>query len=293
MKISLKIFKQTNDLFRLNIFRFIVSGSEYQVRLFLTGVCCSGILFSCQNLYAQPFKNLVWSDEFNKPGLPDSTHWEYDLGTGNNGWGNNELQYYTNRPQNVRVENGMLVIEAKEESYANASHTSSRLISKKSGNWKYGRIEVNAKIPIGRGLWPAIWMMPAGSVYGSWPKSGEIDIMENVGFKPDSLHSTVHTYLYNGGKGTQKGSVVSRNDLKEAFHMYAVEWTADLITFFVDNEKVFEYRNEQKGFESWPFDQEFYLILNVAVGGHWGGTNGVDNMAFPATMLVDYVRVYQ
>jgi len=263
------------------------------MKFLLIGFYFTGLLFSCNNVIAQTYKKLVWSDEFNKPGLPDSTNWSYDIGTGNNGWGNNELQYYTNRVQNTRVEKGMLVIEAKKESFANANYTSARLVTKKSGNWKYGRIEVNAKIPIGKGLWPAIWMMPAGSVYGNWPKSGEIDIMENVGFKPDSVHSTVHTYLYNGGKGTQKGAAVSRNDLKEAFHIYALEWTADLITFFIDNEKVFEYRNEQKGFESWPFDQEFYLILNVAVGGNWGGQKGIDNTVFPAKMVIDYVRVYQ
>ncbi len=264
------------------------------MKCFLRGGYFTGLLFFCNILVAQSFKTLVWSDEFNKPGLPDSTKWDYDLGTGSNGWGNNELQYYTGkRYENARVENGTLVIEAKNELYAKSNYTSARLITKKSGDWKYGRIEVNAKIPIGRGLWPAIWMMPTSSVYGSWPKSGEIDILENVGFKPDSLHSTVHTYLYNGSKGTQKGIAVSRKNLKEAFHIYSIEWTADLITFFIDNEKVFEFRNEQKGFESWPFDQEFYLILNVAVGGNWGGQKGVDNTVFPAKLVVDYVRVYQ
>jgi beta-glucanase (GH16 family) len=257
------------------------------------GVCCTGLLFSCHNLDAQPFKKLVWSDEFNKPGLPDSNHWTYDLGTGKNGWGNNELQFYTDRFQNTRVENGMLIIEARKEPISNYNYTSARLLTRPIGNWKYGRFEIRAKIPTGRGIWPAIWMMPTKSVYGGWPHSGEIDIMEHVGFKPDSLFSTVHTSLYNGGNKQQKGKAISRNDLKDAFHLYSLDWTESTMKFYVDEELVFEYKKSDPNYKYWPFDQEFYLILNVAVGGNWGGQKGVDETVFPATMLVDYVRVYQ
>ncbi len=154
-----------------------------------------------------PFKKLVWSDEFNTPGLPDSTKWGYDLARGcpqNCGWGNHELQYYTNRPENARVENGHLIITAKKETMEDAQYTSTRMVTKNKGDWKYCRIEVKAKLPAGRGMWPAVWMLPTKWEYGGWPHSGEIDIMENVGYWPDSLIGTVHTGAFNGMKGTQK-----------------------------------------------------------------------------------------
>jgi beta-glucanase (GH16 family) len=267
------------------------------MKLFLKNVfCTAGLLIFCHILVAQPFQKLVWSDEFNKPGLPDSSKWSYDLGSNcpqNCGWGNNELQYYTKEFQNVRVENGMLVIEARKEAIDKYSYSSGRVKTQGKGDWKYGRFEIRAKVPNGRGVWPAIWMMPAASVYGKWPKSGEIDIMEHVGYKPDSLYATVHTSLFNGGNGKQKGKATSRNDLKDAYHIYALEWTERTMKFYVDDELVFEYKRSKAGYEYWPFDQEFYLILNVAIGGNWGGQKGVDDAIFPAPMLVDYVRVYQ
>ena len=237
-------------------------------------------------------KKLVWSDEFDYAGLPDSTKWSYD--TGNSGWGNNELQYYTDkRIKNAEVTKGMLNINVVKENYQGAAYTSARLLSKASGNWKYGRIEVRAKLPAGRGLWPAIWMMPTEQSHGDWPKSGEIDIMENVGYNPDSVFATVHTESYNHVIHTQKTKGLSITDLATAFHVYAVEWSEKKIEIFIDKQKYFHFDNEGTGYKAWPFDIKFHLLLNIAVGGGWGGKMGVDDSIFPRQMQVDYVRVYQ
>ena len=242
-------------------------------------------------------KKLVWADEFNYTGLPDSTKWGYDKGNGCPhicGWGNNELEFYThNRLENARVKNGNLIIEARKEDYQNFKYTSARMVSKNKGDWKYGRIEIKAKLPKGRGIWPAIWMLPTEWKYGGWPKSGEIDIMEFVGYYPDSVFGSIHTQAFNHGIGTQKTKGVVRKDLSTAFHVYAIEWTENKISFFVDDEKYHEFENNGKGIDAWPFDQKFHLILNIAVGGNWGGKFGVDDSIFPQTMEIDYVRVYQ
>jgi beta-glucanase (GH16 family) len=236
-------------------------------------------------------QQLVWSDEFNYSGLPDSTRWGYDEGS--HGWGNNELQYYTvRRKENARVENGNLIIEARKEKFGKAGYTSARLVTKDKGDWKFGRVEVKAKLPNGRGMWPAIWMLPTKWVYGGWPNSGEIDIMENVGYMPDSVFGSVHTKSFNHVLGTQTTKGVWRNDLSTAFHVYAIEWEEQKIDFFVDNEKYLTFHNNKTGKDAWPFDQEFHLILNIAVGGNWGGKFGVDDTVFPQKMEVDYVRVY-
>lgn len=265
---------------------------RYKISLVLVCLLMS-LITSAQTRY----KKLVWSDEFNKPGLPDSSKWGYDKGRGcpeNCGWGNHELQYYTTaRKENARVVNGKLIIEARKEKFEDASYTSARLVTKNKGDWKYGRIEVKAKIPAGTGMWPAIWMLPTKWEYGGWPQSGEIDIMENVGYWPDSVFGTVHTGKYNGMLGTQKSKATVRKDLSKAFHVYAIEWTAEDITFFVDKEVYNVFKNDGTGVAAWPFDKEFHLLLNIAVGGDWGGKYGVDEKIFPQRMEVEYVRVYQ
>jgi beta-glucanase (GH16 family) len=266
------------------------------IRIGLTTLLAVFSLYN--NIAAQSeFKKLVWSDEFNYKGLPDSVRWSYDKGNGCPdvcGWGNNELQYYTSgRMENARVENGQLVIEARKEQQAGFNYTSARLVSKNKGDWKYGRFEVRAKLPAGKGLWPAIWMLPTKWEYGGWPHSGEIDIMENVGYMPDSLFGTLHTGAYNGMKGTQKTKGVSIANLSTAFHIYAMEWTPKAISFFIDGESYHVFPNEGSGSETWPYDKEFHLLLNVAVGGNWGGKFGVADNIFPQKMEIDYVRVYQ
>ncbi len=232
----------------------------------------------------------MWEDEFNTNGVPDGSKWNYDVGGA--GWGNNELQYYTNNG-NARVENGKLVIEAKKENNSGMEYTSARMITKGKGDFLYGRIEVRAKITKGRGTWPAIWMLSSDQEYGSWPASGEIDIMEHVGYDPNKIHSSVHTTAYNHIRNTQKTANKVIPDATDSFHVYRIDWTPYAIRSFIDGQQYFEFINEGNGYTVWPFDKKQHLLLNIAVGGNWGGVQGVDNTIFPATMEVDYVRVYK
>ncbi len=265
------------------------------MKMLKTFFCMAGsaiIMTSCNETKVENERRLVWSDEFDYSGLPDSTKWDYDVG--GHGWGNNEKQFYTEkRMDNAAVGNGMLTITAVKEHYEGSDYTSARLISKNKGDWKYGRIEVKAKLPKGTGVWPAIWMLPTDWKYGDWPESGEIDIMEHVGYEPDSIYGTVHTAAYNHTIGTQKGKSIFADNVSEAFHVYALEWTKDTINIYMDDHLYFSYPNEQKTFREWPFDQRFHLLLNIAVGGDWGGQKGIDDNIFPQTMQVDYVRVYE
>ncbi|GAB3805779.1 hypothetical protein GCM10028819_39720 [Spirosoma humi] len=241
-----------------------------------------------------PGRKLVWSDEFAKAGLPDSTKWSYEVG--GNGWGNNELQYYTaRRPENARIENGKLIIEARKEEYKGQKYTSARLVTQNKATWTYGRVEAMAKLPKGVGTWPAVWMLGKSIATAGWPRGGEIDIMEHVGFDEGVIHGTVHTEAYNHAKKTEKGKAVSVNDVTGSFHLYAIEWTADQIDFFVDDQKYYTVQKAVLGTSEaqWPFEQPFFLLLNVAVGGNWGGQKGVDETIWPQRMEVDYVRVYQ
>lgn len=237
-----------------------------------------------------PGYTLVWNDEFNKEYI-DLTKWEYEVN--GDGGGNNELQFYTASPNNSYLENEKLVIKAIKETYQNREYTSARIRSKNRGDWLYGRIEVSAKIPKGVGTWPAIWMLSTDWSYGGWPESGEIDIMEHVGYDPNVVHGSIHTKAYNHTIGTQKSSKLTIPTAPTEFHKYAVEWFEDHIDFYIDDIKYFTFNNENKGWEYWPFDKRFHLILNIAVGGNWGGIYGVDPKAFPATMEIEYVRVYQ
>lgn len=241
---------------------------------------------------------LVWSDDFDDEGLPDSNKWSYEIGDGCPdlcGWGNNELQYYSDgQLKNTRVENGRLIIEAHREVKGEMNYTSGKLVTKGNGDWTYGRIEVMAKLPSGVGTWPAIWMLPTDrSTYGSWPTCGEIDIMEHVGYKPDSIFGTIHTEAYNHLQGTQKGGAKEIKTSESSFHKYTLDWDEESIQWFIDDQKYFEFKNENKTHKEWPFDQPFYLILNIAVGGNWGGSEGVDEDIWPQRMEIDYVRVYQ
>lgn len=240
---------------------------------------------------------LVWSDEFNYKGLPDTAKWGYDLGDGcpnNCYWGNNELQYYhANRSENARVENGLLVIEARKEKAGSMEYTSARMVSKHKGDWTYGRIAVRAKLPKGRGVWPAIWMLPTDWSYGGWPESGEIDIMEFVGYMPDSIFGSLHTKAFNHVQGTQITKGIYSNTVSSDFHEYSIEWNADKIDFYFDGRKYHTFYNPKEGWEKWPFDRNFHLILNIAVGGNWGGIMGVDPAIWPQQMQIDYVRVFE
>jgi len=233
----------------------------------------------------------VWADEFDNTGLPNTAKWGYDLG--GSGWGNNELQNYTNLLDNAKVENGNLVITAKKESSGGMNYSSARLVSRNKGDFLYGRVEVRAQLPSGRGTWPAIWMLPTDWAYGNWPKSGEIDIMEHVGYDPNRVHFSVHTESYNHSIGTQKTSTQTIPTAMTEFHKYRVDWTPYAVRGYFDDQLVFTFVNEGKGYASWPFDKRFHLLLNLAIGGNWGGAQGVDDAIFPKAMLIDYVRVYK
>jgi beta-glucanase (GH16 family) len=235
----------------------------------------------------------VWQDEFDIDGLPDATKWNYDFG--GNGWGNNELQYYTKaNPKNARVENGKLIIEAVKESFNSYNYTSARLITKKKGDWLYGKVVVRAKLPKGIGTWPAIWMLATEQTYGTayWPDNGEIDIMEHVGFDPNVIHGTAHTKAYYFSIGTQKTATTIVATAMSDFHDYILEWTPSEIKISVDDKNYFSFQKESSEWQKWPFDKPFHLLLNIAVGGNWGGQKGVDNSIFPQRMEVDYVRVF-
>ncbi len=242
------------------------------------------------HLKASP-PTLVWSDEFDYDGLPDPTKWTYE------DWEpytvNNELQKYTReRLENTRVEDGHLTIEARRDFWNGYEYTSGRLITQYKGDWKYGRMEARIMLPIGVGTWPAFWMMPRDSVYGGWPDSGEIDILEHVGYDPGMIHGTIHCDAYNHLAGTQVGGSIYVGDCQTNYHVYALEWTADRMDWYIDDNLYFSFLNEGTGWTTWPFNQEFYIILNLAIGGDWGGQQGVDNEMFPTAMFVDYVRVY-
>jgi beta-glucanase (GH16 family) len=238
--------------------------------------------------------SLVWSDEFDYTGLPDTAKWKYDTEGNEAGWGNNEAQFYTKaNKKNAQVENGILRITARKENFGRKEYTSARLVS--NADWKYGKIEVNAKLPEAVGTWSAIWMMPSGWSFndGNWPDIGEIDIMEHVGHDIGVIHASAHSKDYQWQAGTQKTAIVNVPDVTEEFHTYILEWTPDVLKAFVDDSLYFEYKNEGLGESKWPYDKPYYLILNVAVGGAWGSIKGIDAEAFPQTMEVDYVRVYQ
>ena len=237
---------------------------------------------------------LVWVDEFNYTGLPDSTKWKYDTEGNADGWGNSEAQFYTiARPQNAHVANGKLDISAIREDYEGKKFTSARLVSK--ADWEYGRVEVRAKLPDGLGTWPAIWMMPGGWSFNddNWPFVGEIDIMEHVGHDLNVIHASAHSKDYQWQIGTQKTGIITVPDATTNFHNYIFEWSPEVMKTYVDDSCFFVYRNEGLGETKWPYDKPFYLILNVAVGGAWGAQKGIDESAFPQTMEVDYVRFYK
>lgn len=232
---------------------------------------------------------LVWHDEFDVGKEPDAGNWKYETGGG--GWGNNELQHYVKcyqgNEQLAVIKEGILQIIAKK---IDGTVYSIRMNS--AENWKYGYFEARLKLPKGKGTWPAFWMMPKN--YTSWPEDGEIDIMEQVGYHPNYVSSTIHCKSYNHSIGTEKTRETFIATAQEEFHVYALEWTEDFIRTFVDGNLLFSFENDKKGNkDTWPFDAPFYLKLNLAWGGNWGGAQGVDETCLPATYEIDYVRVFQ
>jgi beta-glucanase (GH16 family) len=240
-------------------------------------------------------KKLVWSDEFDIPGLPNKSKWAYDIGTGDHGWGNNELEYYTKDSlSNAKVSGGQLILTALQQKLGGREYTSARLVTRGKASWTYGRIIVRAKIPKGVGIWPAIWML-GNNIHNKdigWPLCGEIDIMEHTGTKPGNIQASVHTKSNNWILGTQKTDSIHIADYGDAFHNYQLDWDKNIMTISIDGKKLLDYHNDGKGKNSWPFDDPIYLLLNIAVGGNYSGFT-IDEKALPAKMVIDYVRVYQ
>lgn len=232
----------------------------------------------------------VWSDEFTTVGAPSPSRWAYETGGG--GWGNSELQTYTSRTENSRVDStGALLIEARRDFFGGAEYTSARL--KSNATWTYGRFEYRAKLPAGRGTWPALWMLPASQTYGTqyWPDNGEIDTMEHVGYDPGKVHCSIHSNSFNWMNGNTPTNFTTIADVFGTFNTYVTEWRPHEVRSLVNGQPVLVWARQGGGWGRWPFNQPFSLRMNVAVGGSWGGAQGVDATAFPARMTLDYVRV--
>lgn len=243
-----------------------------------------------------PNYHLVWSDDFNTPGLPDPAKWSYQTSGNAKLWWHNERQYYTaRRPENARVSGGNLLITVRHESLPGApgwvgqEFTSAKLATADTRTWTYGFFDVRAKLPCGRGVWPALWLM---SATGRWPNDGEIDFMEAVGFEsPPVAHATLHNA--HEGKDVPASGSTKVPDACTAFHDYQLDWRPDSITALVDGRPYFHQQRGNAGYDRWPYNHPFYLILNVAVGGAWGALKGIDPSVLPQSMEIDYVRVYQ
>lgn len=237
--------------------------------------------------------NPSWADEFDINGLPNNQIWGYDVGGG--GWGNNELQNYTsNDVDNAKVENGKLIVTAIKEVSGTRQYSSARLVTKGKKEMKYGRLEIKAKVPAGLGSWPALWMLASQTTYGTtyWPDQGEIDIMEHVGFDPSIIHASVHTNIFNHVLGTQKTAKTTLPTFNSEFHIYRMDWTPDEIKVFLDDKEYFAFKRQGVLWQEWPFNQPQHLLVNIAVGGNWGGLKGIDDTIFPISMELDYVRYY-
>lgn len=234
---------------------------------------------------------LVFQDEFDTNGAPNSSNWSYNIGTGSNGWGNNELQYYTDRPENIVVENGMLKITAIKEDYFGSGYTSARIFSKGKVEQKYGRVEARIKLPWGKGIWPAFWMLGANSDTAIWPECGEIDIIEYLGSNPTTVFGTVHGPGYSGAESISKSYTLSNDRFDNDFHIFGIEWGENYINYYVDNVLYNQITPEDVPGQ-WVFNESFYIVLNMAVGGNLPGSPN-DQTSFPQEMLIDYVRIYE
>ncbi|WP_424499527.1 glycoside hydrolase family 16 protein [Robiginitalea sp.] len=239
------------------------------------------------------FTEITVQDEFDVNGAPDSSLWDYNIGTRGDGWGNNELQYYTDRPENIIVQNGYLIFTARQENFEGSSYTSARILTKNKFEQKYGRFEARIRAPYGQGIWPAFWMLGANSDEVIWPECGEIDIMEIRGQEPTVLFGSVHGPGYSAGEAITKRYVLENDRFDTGFHIFGIEWGPDYVNYYVDDVLYNQITPEDlPNPDNWVFNQPFYLILNVAVGGSFVGSPNQETV-FPQQMLVDYVRAYK
>lgn len=264
-----------------------IGTNTYTVTVTATGSSGAIITKSAQIIVnvKTPGTDLLWSDEFNVDGAPDPSKWKYDIGTGSGGWGNQELQYYTSRPENSIVSNGVLKITAKKENFSGMAFTSARLLTQDKFAFKYGKIEVKAKLPAGVGTWPAVWMLGNNITTAGWPACGEIDIVEHRGSELNKIFGTLHYPGRSGGN--PNGSTKTITNATTEFHIYTVEWYADAIKIYVDNQLFHSVTNSA----SIPFNHDFFILANVAMGGTFGGA--VDPNFSSASMEIDYIRIYK
>jgi len=252
------------------------------------------LTYSCDTDETQTvvnFTELVMSDEFDTDGVIDNSIWSYDIGTGENGWGNNELQYYTDRPENISVQNGILIIKAEKESFEGSSYTSARIVTKAKFEQKYGRFEARIRLPYGQGIWPAFWLLGNDIDEVGWPNCGEIDIMEYRGQNPSIVLGTLHGPGYSGGNSISKSYDLVNDRFDTGFHVFGIEWGPEYINFYVD-EVLYNQLTPSDVTGDWVYDHPFYILINLAVGGNFVGSPNSETV-FPQTMLVDYVRVYK
>ena len=255
---------------------------------FLLGLAVAACSALAAPAAGPPGWRLVWHDDFDGPVL-DATKWVRE--TGGDGWGNGELEFYSDRVENAHIDGGYLVIEARRESLATRGYTSARLKTQGLGAWQYGRVEARIQIPRGQGLWPAFWMLGDNIPSAGWPACGEIDIMENIGKEPGRVHGTVHGPGYSGAQGVSSAYDLRAGAFADTFHVYAIEWEPAAIRWYVDD-VLYKTVTPQDLPGRWVYDHPFFIILNVAVGGYWPGSPDATTV-FPQTMRVDYVRVYE
>lgn len=275
--------KEKMDKERINQIRVPVLGL---LMLLLMG-CATEDTQTVANFTSQ----ITMQDEFDTDGAPNSNVWGFDIGTGENGWGNNELQYYTNRTENVKVENGVLLITAQQEDFEGSSFTSARLLTKDRFEQAFGRFEARIRLPYGQGMWPAFWMLGADIDENPWPAAGEIDIMEYRGQNPSVLIGSVHGPGYSGGNAISKEFELLNDRFDTSFHVFGVEWSPDAVNFYVDD-VLYNQITREDVTGTWVFDKPFFILMNLAVGGTFVGSPNAETV-FPQSMLVDYVRVYE
>ncbi|MDN3664824.1 glycoside hydrolase family 16 protein [Algibacter miyuki] len=237
------------------------------------------------------FNEITMQDEFDTDDVIDTSIWGFNIGTGTNGWGNNELQYYTDRTENASVQNGMLLITARKEDYQGSGYTSARLLTQNKFDQTYGRFEARIKVPYGQGMWPAFWLLGADVDEVGWPQCGEIDIMENRGNEPTLVSGTVHGPGYSGGESISKSYTLTNDRYDTGFHIFGIEWGPEYINYYIDDVLYNQITPEDVTGE-WVFDHPFFIIINLAIGGDYGGAPTAETV-FPQSMLVDYVRVYK
>ena len=272
-----------------------------KLRSFSLSIFISVTLVICSCSYEESqtvanFKELVMQEEFEVDGPIDSSLWSYDIGNGEGtqsgiGWGNNELQYYTDRSENITVQNGVLIITAKKEDFKGSSYTSARILTKGKFDQKYGRFEARMRLPYGTGMWPAFWLLGKNIDDVQWPNCGEIDIMEYRGQQPSITHGTLHGPGYSGGQAISKSYDLINDRFDTGFHVFGIEWGPKYINFYVDDVLYNQIKPEDVPGE-WVFDQPFYIVLNLAVGGSFVGSPS-NETAFPQNLLIDYVRGYK